>query len=38
MLTRFFSHSAELAVGGALVGILIWAAFQIGPEAVARWF
>jgi hypothetical protein len=38
MTTSFFTRTAEYAVGGALVGILIWAAFQIGPVAISRWF
>jgi hypothetical protein len=38
MQTRFFSRSAELAIGGALVGILAWAAVQLGPVALTRWF
>ena len=38
MQTRFFSRSGELAIGGALIGILAWAVVQLGPVALNRWF
>lgn len=34
----FFSRTADLAIGTALAGAILYAVVSIGPVAVDRWF
>jgi hypothetical protein len=38
MSESFFSRTGQLAVGLALIGVLVYAVAAIGPVAVSRWW
>jgi hypothetical protein len=38
MTRPFFSTTADVAVGAALVIAILWAVVTIGPVALERWF
>jgi hypothetical protein len=38
MTIPFFSRTAQLAVGVALVGVIVYAVVSLAPVALARWF
>ena len=38
MTIPFFSRTAQLAVGLALIGVIVYAVVSLAPVALARWF
>jgi hypothetical protein len=38
MTIPFFSRTAQLAIGVALVGVIVYAIVSLAPVALARWF